>query len=213
MQETIIIGAGGFAREVVQLIEDINDYKPTYNILGFIDENKDNHGKIINNYYVLGDISILANFDNANVVLGVGSPKLKYKILEKIEGFKLNYPTLIHPTSVIGKHIDLGKGVIIAANNIITTNIFIKDFVTINLSCTVGHDSIIGKFTTMAPAVSVSGNVNLGDFVEVGTGVKIIPGVKIGNNSIIGAGAVVTKDLPDSCIAVGIPAKPIKFNY
>ena len=47
--------------------------------------------------------------------------------------------------------------------------------------------------------------------VRLGINVTVLPGVTIGENSVIGAGAVVTKDIPPNCLAVGVPAKPIKF--
>lgn len=212
MQDIIIAGAGGFAREVIQLLEDINESSPTYNILGYIDENRDNHGKILNNYIVLGDINILSDYPNVNIVIAVGNPKTKKMFVEKMKKYNVKFPNIIHHSAVVGKHNDIGKGIIITANNVITTNIKIDDFVTINLSCTIGHDSIIGKYSTILPGVNVSGNVKIKELVDIGTGSRIIPSVTVGENTIIGAGAVVTKDLPSNCTAVGIPAKPIKFH-
>lgn len=52
---------------------------------------------------------------------------------------------------------------------------------------------------------------SLGDNVEVCCGAKIIGGIKIGNNVLIGANAVVSKDLPDNCVAAGVPAKIIRL--
>ena len=86
------------------------------------------------------------------------------------------------------------------------------DFVTINLACTLGHDAIIKSYSSLMPSVNVSGEVVIEEGVFVGTGVKIVNQVIIGKNSIIGAGAVVSKSIPESCTAVGIPAKPLKFH-
>lgn len=47
---------------------------------------------------------------------------------------------------------------------------------------------------------------------RIGICVTILPGVTIGRSSVVGAGAVVTKDIPDNAVAVGVPAKPIKFH-
>ena len=106
----------------------------------------------------------------------------------------------------------LGKDTVICAGNIITCNIAIKDFVTINLACTIGHDTILENFVSLMPAVNVSGEVVLEEAVYVGTGAKIINQVAVGKNTTIGAGAVVSKSIPENCTAVGIPAKPIKFH-
>jgi acetyltransferase-like isoleucine patch superfamily enzyme len=59
--------------------------------------------------------------------------------------------------------------------------------------------------------VHIAGNVSIGECVEIGVGTKVIQGKSIGDNSIIGAGAVVVRDIPANCTAVGVPAKPIKI--
>ena len=83
--------------------------------------------------------------------------------------------------------------------------------VIINLDCTVGHDAILHDFVTLYPSVNVSGISEIGRCTELGTGAQIIQAKKIGESTIIGAGAVVVKDIPAKCTAVGSPAKPIKF--
>ena len=62
------------------------------------------------------------------------------------------------------------------------------------------------------PGINVSGEVELEEGAYVGTGAKIINQITVGQNSTIGAGAVVSKSIPSNCTAVGIPAKPIKFH-
>ena len=94
----------------------------------------------------------------------------------------------------------------------VTTNVLIKDFVILNLQCTVGHDTVIEDYASFMPSVNISGEVTIGEGVYVGTGTKIINQLEIGDNTIVGAGAVVAKSLPAHCTAVGVPAKPIKFH-
>lgn len=53
------------------------------------------------------------------------------------------------------------------------------------------------------------GAIQIGDNVMVGTHSIILPDVKIGNNVVIAAGSIVTKDIPDNCVAGGVPAKVI----
>jgi acetyltransferase-like isoleucine patch superfamily enzyme len=106
----------------------------------------------------------------------------------------------------------MGEGNIICAGNILTCNIVIGNYVTINLTCTIAHDDIIEDFVTILPGCNISGNVHLKRKVDVGTKTAIIPGVVVGENTIIGAGSTVINDLPANCTAVGTPAKPIKFH-
>jgi sugar O-acyltransferase (sialic acid O-acetyltransferase NeuD family) len=133
--------------------------------------------------------------------------------LSKITKQNLFYPVLIHPSCYIGTdQVIIGEGSIVCAGTIITVNIDIGKHVILNLACTVGHDTIIEDYCSFMPSVNISGEVKIGNGVYCGTGAKIINQLEIGENSIIGAGAVVSKTLPANCTAVGIPAKPIKFH-
>lgn len=211
MKDIVIIGAGGFGREVAWLIEEINNVNPTWNIAGFVDDNKEIHGSLINGYPVLGDINWLKD-QELNVVNAIGDSIIKKKVMSRLEESKNSYPVLIHPNVRMSKLVTIGEGSIICAGNIITVNISIGRHVIVNLDCTIGHDAILGDYTTILPSVNISGFVNLEQCVNVGTGSAIIQGVTIGENTIVGAGSVVIKDLPANCTAVGSPAKPIKFN-
>lgn len=213
MKDLVIIGAGGFGREIKCLIDDINAFssKKIYNILGFIDDAVEPN-TLINGMLVLGNLEYLnALKDKPSIVFGIGDPAVKKKMFLKLQSF--DFPLIIHPSvSVTGDQIQIGKGSIICKGSILTCNIQLEDFVTVNLSCTIGHDSVIKSYTSLMPAVNCSGEVVIEEGVYIGTGAKIINQVAIGDNTIIGAGAVVSKSLPANCTAVGIPAKAIKFH-
>lgn len=213
MEKIVIVGAGGFGREVKMLIDQINLKERKYEFLGFYDDGFEN-GTTINNNQVLGSIEDLANTSQElNVVVAIGSPEIKRKIVEKLTSTTIKFPTLIHPSVLIGdEFVSIGNGCIICAGTIITCNVDIKDFVILNLMCTVGHDTVINSFASFMPSVNISGEVVIHEGVYVGTGAKIINQLEIGNQTIVGAGAVVSKTLPEKCTAVGIPAKPIKFH-
>ena len=132
--------------------------------------------------------------------------------MDKITNPLVEFPTLIHPSVWIGnkEFVEIGKGCIICAGNLITTNIKIMDFVILNLGCTVGHDSVIKKFAAFMPSCNISGEVIIEEGVYCGTGVKIINQTSIGEYATIGAGAVVTKPIPARCTAVGVPTRVVK---
>nr|WP_294351613.1 acetyltransferase [uncultured Clostridium sp.] len=211
IKDIVIIGAGGFGREIVWLISSINKDKRLWNLIGFIDEDESKIGKIINGYKVLGNLEYFKDNRNIYYVCAIGNAKSRKEVVEKCREYKIKAATLIDPSVKMDKEsCSIGEGSIICAGNILTTNINIKDHIIINLSCTIGHDVVIEDFVTIYPGVNVSGNCNLGSCSELGTGSKIIEGKSIGSNSIIGAGTVVIRDIKDNCTAVGVPAKIIK---
>lgn len=209
MKDIAIFGVGGFGREVLTLIQDINRVSKEYNILGFFDDGHD-RGEMVNGYPVLGKMDELNQWSGELcLAVSIGNPKVKKSVIDRIVNSHVSYPTLIHPSVLIGdkKFVEIGQGCIICAGNILTTNIRVGNYVIMNLSCTTGHDSIIGDYSAFMPSVNISGEVTVGDGVYVGTGVKIINQVVIGEYATIGAGAVVVRNVPGYCTAVGVPAK------
>lgn len=213
MKDLIIIGASGFGREVAWLVERINAKEPTWNMLGFLDDNEEIQGQQINGYFVLGKSEDVGNYPDAYFVCAVGASRIREKIINRVKEINPNikFGTVIDPTVEMSNIVDIGEGTIICAHTIITVNICIGNHVIINLDCTIGHDAILQDFVTLYPSVNVSGMTNIGYCSELGTGMQIIQGKAVGNYSIVGAGAVVVKDIPEKCTAVGSPAKPIKF--
>jgi len=212
IKKVLILGSGGHARSTLWLFQEANEEKKEWQVLGFIDENKINHGKIICGLPILGGFEWFDKNSHSNlyVISGIGDPQIKKRIVEKAESKNLRFCSVIHPNVRMSKYVEIGQGTNITAGNILTTKIKIGNHVILNLACTVGHDSIIEDYCTISPGVHISGNVHLKEGVYVGTGAIFIPGVTVGPWSVIGAGTVVLSDICANVTAVGVPAKIIK---
>lgn len=215
-----IYGSGAFGREVAMLIEQINEATESaphaggWDLVGFFDDATPATTSI-NGYAFLGNMDTLNQHqEKLAVVIAVGNPVAKRNIHLRIANPNIYYPTLIHPTVLTGKKelVSIGEGCIITAYNVITVNVHIGRFVILNLTCTVGHDCIIGDYVSVMPGVNISGSVSIKEGVYLGTNATIINNLEVGENTIVGAGAVVSKSLPANCTAVGVPAKPIKYR-
>lgn len=211
MKKLVIVGAGGLGREAAWLVERINQVQPTWNLLGFVDDNENIHGLVIVGYPVLGGCWWLKEQeDEIYVVCAIASSKVRRAVIKTLEGVK--FATLIDPSVIMSNRINISEGCIICAGTILTIDFIIGSHVIINVDCTIGHDAVLKNFVTLYPGVSISGNTILGECVELGTGSRIIQGLRVGDGTIVGAGAVVVKELPRECTAVGCPAKAIKFH-
>lgn len=214
MKKLIIIGAGGFAREVAWLVERINDQKKTWDLLGYLDDKQELWGKSPDDgeIKVLGPVNSCVAYEDVWFVCAVGASKTRRKIIEQMKSLGIKrFAQLIDTAAIHSGRVMVGEGSIICAHTIITVDVTIGEHVILNLDCTIGHDAVLHDFVTLYPSVNVSGHTDLGECVEMGTGSQIIQGISIGEEAIIGAGAVVVKDIPARCTAVGAPAKPIKF--
>jgi sugar O-acyltransferase (sialic acid O-acetyltransferase NeuD family) len=212
VKSVVIIGAGGFGREVLEIFKDQNRISRSWNILGFVDENKQLQSKILNGYPVLGGLDWLREHNNENLgcVVAIGTCETRKLIVEKLHKVGVSFYNAVHPSVIMSDSVKMGTDVIICAGSILTVNIKIGDHVHINLNCTIGHDAVIESYCTINPIAAINGNNHLGEGVYVGSGATFIQGVSIGSWSTIGAGAVVTVDIPEKVTAVGVPAKVIK---
>lgn len=212
MEDILIIGAGGVGKETALLIEQINYIKPTWNLLGFLDDNGKLHGSFINGYKVFGGVDYINNYKDIYAVCAMASGEVKRKIIDKLSKHNIKFPKIIHPSVSVPDTTSIGDGTIIYPGVIMTTNIMIGKHVIISPGCGIGHESVIEDFCSILWNVSISGNVRIGTRCVVGSSSTILQNIKIGMETTIGAGAVVLKDVPQRCTVVGVPAKIINFH-
>lgn len=213
MKNIVIVGAGGVGRETSLIIQQINELKITWNLIGFIDDDVNSWGNVINGYPVIGGMDSLEKLSlDTYVVVAIANYKVKKKIVNKINN-KFKFATIIDPKVYIHDYMTIGEGTIIYEGAIITANIQVGNHVIISPKCGIGHDSIIKDYVSLLWNVNVSGNDVIEEGVMMGSGSTIIQGKKIGKGSIIGAGAVVIDDIDSFTTAVGVPAKVVKERY
>ena len=178
------------------------------------DINLDMPETLYDRFAILKSISEAQEYFNTvdnRFTIGIGNPILRKKLYDKFTVVGGIFASVISPNASIGHFGNsISEGCNIMTGTVITNDVIINKGVLVNLNCTIGHDCEIGSFVEMSPGVHISGNCILGDYSAIGTNATVLPKTKIGKNVLVGAGSVVTKDLPDNCVAVGIPAKVIK---
>ncbi len=207
----IIVGAKGFAKEVLEVVHQL---KQLDNLAFYDDVNDDVPEKLFAQFTVLRTTQeaseYFKTFDN-RFTIGIGNPVLRKELYDKFSSLGGEFTSTISPLAIIGSFdVQIGIG-----SNILSGSVF-SNSTEIGIGCLVYHYSIIthdckmGDFVEISPAVNLLGRCEIGSFSQIGSNATVLPGIKIGKNVIIGAGSVVTKNLPDNCVAIGIPAKIIK---
>ena len=212
MRSIVIVGTGGMGRDLHALLRDLVAVTPALEVLGFLDDDADRHGELVHGLPVLGGTSWAAGNPSVEVAIGIGSPAGKRRVVQRLRADGCLFPSLVHPTAVVGGDVELGEGTIVSAGCVLTTDIRVGAFVTINTHCSLAHDDVVASFASLAPGVHLAGNVHVGEGADIGTGAVTVQGVQIGEWSIVGAGAVVVRDLPANVTAVGSPARVVKHR-
>lgn len=207
MKKIAIFGAGGFGREIKVLIEQINAFSKVYDLIGFFDDGK-SRLDFVDGLPILGGIGELNNYSEINLVIAIGNPEIKKKVIENISNENILFPNLFHPNVEPNYAYNYyGYGNIVCSGTFISLNVSLGNFVSVNAHCTLGHDAKIGNFSSLMPSVNISGNVDVGEEVFIGVGAVTNNDITIANNVTIGAGSVVLKSINNPCIVIGNPAR------
>ncbi len=208
MTPLVIVGAGGFGREALQLVRAINEVRHEFDFLGFLDDGVVEEGLLERaRAQCLGTTERLADLDTSYVV-AIGTSGPRRRIDERARRHDRHPATLVHPMATMGVDVQLSEGTVVAASTHLTTNVRVGRHVQLNLDCTVGHDTIIEDFVTLYPGVHVGGGVVIESGATLGIGSVVLPGARIGRDAVVGGGAIVTGDVAPGTTVVGPSARP-----
>lgn len=206
MKKLYILGAGGFGRELLWWVKDINAVKSTWDIVGFLDDNLNALDGVECDYKVVGTIKDWQPKEDEEFALAFGSPALKRKIVDIMKAKGAKFATVIHPSAQVSEFAHYGEGFIMFPDSKLSCNSTVGDFVTL-LATKIGHDTYIGDFSVISGGCNVVRNVCIGKDVFLAAGVCIAQDIKIGDGAYLGLGSVVLKDIPEGVTVFGNPAR------
>lgn len=202
-KKVVIIGAGGHAKVIADIIEKSGD-----EIVGFLDDNKEIGTTIIKEYKVIGDLNnrfaMAVTKENLEFIIAIGDNRKREEISHSPN---LKFYTAIHPSAQIGLDVEIQEGTVVMANSCINSSAKIGKHCIINTGSIIEHDNIIEDCVHISPNAALGGTVKIGENTHVGIGSIVKNNITICQNCIIGAGAVVVKDILEEGTYVGVPAK------
>lgn len=207
----MILGAGGHAKVIISIVKQLKDFE----IVGICDDDSTKLGLEVLGVPVkwrttdLSEIRQIA--DSAFVGIGsVGDPSLRIRFFEEIKKHGFNVPILISPQAVVSEDVAIDEGTVVMPGAIVNPGAHIGKNCIINTGSVIDHDCVIEDHVHIAPGATLSGGVYVSRGAHVGTGVSIIQGIRVGEFSIVGAGAVVVKDVSPWTVVVGVPARLLR---
>lgn len=208
MQDIIVVGGGGHAKVVLSILKKMTNFR----VVGYTDQS--DRGALLGLPY-LGPDSGLAEFnkDSCGAVLAVGQVGLGHRreeIWTKIRSEIDRFPVIASPRAVINEEVELAEGVVVMDGAVINPGAAVGRGAIVNTNSTVEHDVIVGDWVHIAPGATISGNVKIGSHSMIGAGAVVIEGRTIVENCIVGAGATVIRDLTESGVYAGCPARRIR---
>lgn len=208
-EKAIIVGAGTYGQVYSEYL------KSDYEIIGFVDDNQSLKGQLVNGFEVLGNINWLLSYDDIDVrvFVPIGNNKIRVGLIEKIKSKGFSLPSYIHPTVNLHESVKIGKSVyILPACNFMPLSV-IEDYVMISMGVNVAHHTILGKGSFYSQGNNIGASIIISDYSYFGMAATVMTGVKmVGKNTLIGAGAIIIRDVPDYAVVVGNPGKIIKYN-
>ena len=208
-KKLIIVGAGGFGREMLAWAADVVESGTDWYPAGFLDDNADALDSFDVDLPILGAADSYKPAADEVFVCAVGDPRIRLEIARSLQSRGAEFAKLIHPSAVIGDRVQLGIGFVACPQVCVTCDVTLGDFVALNVNVSIGHDAVLGDGCTLSGHCDVTGGVQLGKGVFMGTHSCIHPGIEVGDYARVGAGSVVMRAVPPNTTVLGVPAKKI----
>ncbi|MGB2706358.1 MAG: acetyltransferase [Candidatus Omnitrophota bacterium] len=212
-KKLILFPFGGNAREALLSVLAINKIRKTWDVVGFVDDDRSTRGKDCCGIKVLGGKEALKEYPDAKILAVQGNPDnylRRREIIERLNLDKGRFISIIDPSVIISPDAKIGYNTLIMPNVVITCGVKIGNHCIVLPNTSILHNSIIGDYSCVGSNVSISGKISVGDTCYIGSGVRIRENISIGERSLIGLGANVVSDIEKDVVAVGNPARPIK---
>ena len=209
MKRVLIVGAGGHAQVVADALLGMVREEQQLVVIGFLDDAATLHGQQFLGLPVLGPLASINEIPHDAIVLGIGNNQVRRRLYHHLQDSE-KFITAIHPRAVVAKDVPIGSGTVLCAGATVNTGSIVGKNVILNTNCTVSHHNRVADFAQVADGATTGGEVTIEEGVFVGLAATILPRRRIGKWAVVGAGAVVIRDVPDGVTVVGVPARPIR---
>lgn len=204
-KDLIIIGASGHGKVVADIARQMTvNGQRKYKNIRFLDD--DSAKTVCGTYPVIGSVENIEKYPGADFFVAIGYADIRRRIAKQLEELHADVPILIHPKSIIGENVSLGKGTVVVGGAVINTGAVIGEHCIVNTGATVDHDCRIEGYVHIAPGAHLCGGVHVGESTWIGAGATVVQELDICANCMIGAGSVIVHAVKAPGVYMGNPA-------
>jgi sugar O-acyltransferase (sialic acid O-acetyltransferase NeuD family) len=214
MESLLILGAGGFGRETAQAVAAINDHRPAFELLGYLDDGPGLASTEVDGVPVLGPMSAVGRYPEAMVVVTTGSPGNYFsrkRIVGRLGLAAERYATLVHPAASVARSVVVGRGSVLLAGVVATASVRIGSHVAVMPGAVLTHDDVVGSYATFGSGARLAGRVVVGEGAYLGSGALVRENRMVGPWALVGMGSVVLRDVPGGEVWAGVPARYLRM--
>ncbi len=210
MQRVIILGSGGHGQVVADVLQRAYEANSSFVPIGYVDDDPQRVGQEFLGLSVLAFIADLPTIPHEAVVIGIGNNSTRRHFFNLLHNSGEQFFVARHPSAIIAPDVRIEPGTVICAGVIVNPGSIIGSNIILNTGCSVDHHSQIGSHTHIAPGVHLGGEVRIGEGCFIGIGATVMPQREVGDWSVVGAGALVHRHVPERAVVAGVPATELK---
>jgi sugar O-acyltransferase (sialic acid O-acetyltransferase NeuD family) len=209
VRQVLILGAGGHAQVVADILMQARDAGAQASPIGYLDDQPALHGQTRLGLPILGRIADLSLIPHDALIIGIGENCIRRQLFDRLARQGESFAVARHPSAVIAPNVAIGAGAVICAGVVVGPGAAIGANAILNTACTVDHHNTIGDHAHIAPGAHLGGDVQIGRGALVGIGAVVMPQRQVGEWSVVGAAALVHADVHDRTVVIGVPARAV----
>lgn len=209
MKHLVIVGAGGFGREMFGAAREAVGFGVDFDVKGFLDARADALAGFKGYPSVVGTPDAYVPETDDVFITALGSIAARRHCVAMLASRGAKFISVVHRSASLGPNVSVGEGSFIAHNVVLTADVAVGCHACVFHGASIGHDTVLEDFTHVYAQCAIGGVVRVCAGAAIYPGAVVVPRRTIGVNAVVGAGSTVFLNVRAGETVVGNPAQPM----